>query len=219
MDSQHPPLQTIQDIKRMMERSSRFISLSGWSGICAGICAIMGAWAAHWRINNYQPMRGGRIEFTGQVDSLSAASVSLLRDLLMIAAVTFIAALISAFIFTYLRSRRNGVQIWDRTVQRLTWNTIVPMAVGGVVILRAMQWGYFELVAPGCLLFYGLALVNASKYTLGEIRYLGYGQLILGIINLWAVGYGLYFWAAGFGALHIVYGAMMWWKYERLDGQ
>jgi hypothetical protein len=89
------------------------------------------------------------------------------------------------------------------------------MVVGGLVLIRAMYWEYYQLIVPGCLIFYGLALVNASKYTLGEIRYLGYGQLILGLINLWVIGDGLYFWAAGFGVLHILYGAIMWWKYER----
>lgn len=216
MDSQHPPLQDIQDIKRMMERSSRFISLSGWSGISAGICALIGAWTANWRLSGHQHYRSsGEIDFPGGMDSLGYGEMSLLRDLVVIAAVTFIAAFISSFIFTYVRSKRQGVPIWDRTVQRLAWNTILPLAVGGFFCLRLMQLGYFELVAPGCLVFYGLALVNASKYTLGEIRYLGYCQLILGIINLWAVGYGLYFWAIGFGILHIGYGALMWWKYER----
>ena len=88
------------------------------------------------------------------------------------------------------------------------------MIVGGIFIYRMMDMGFYQLVAPACLLFYGLALVNASKYTLGEIRYLGYGQLLLGIWNLWSLGYGLYFWAAGFGVLHIIYGLLMWWKYE-----
>ena len=78
-----------------------------------------------------------------------------------------------------------------------------------------MYNGEFELVAPGCLIFYGLALVNGSKYTLGEIRYLGYGMLALGIMNLFYVAYGLYFWAMGFGILHIAYGITMWMKYER----
>lgn len=212
MDSQHQPLETLQDIKRMMERSSRFISLSGWSGISAGICALVGAWVAHLRLGGFivyhttRPHRGAYTE-----DS----SMDLFTDLVLIAIITFIAAFISAFFFTYIRSRRNGVPLWDRTVQRLAWNTILPMAVGGIMILRALEWGYYELVAPGCLIFYGLALVNASKYTLGEIRYLGYGQIILGILNLWIINEGLYFWAAGFGVLHIVYGAMMWWKYER----
>jgi hypothetical protein len=209
MDSQHPPLETLQDIKRIMERSSRFISLSGWSGISAGICALVGAWVAHSRIDRFLHPGSGRNYYH------SDSGLVLMYDLIQISAVTFIAAFVSAFIFTWSRSRRNGTPLWDFTVQRLAWNTILPMVVGGIVILRALSLGYYTLVAPGCLIFYGLALVNASKYTLGEIRYLGYGQLILGIINLWVVGSGLYFWAAGFGILHIIYGAIMWWKYER----
>lgn len=211
MDSQHQPLETLQDIKRMMERSSRFISLSGWSGVSAGICALIGAWIAHLRLGGLVSRRG-RI-YTETEWALS--SQGLFFDLALIAVITLIAAFISAFFFTYIRTRRNGVPMWDRTVQRLTWNTILPMAVGGIMLLRALQLGYFELVAPGCLIFYGLALVNASKYTLGEVRYLGYGQIFLGILNLWIINEGLYFWAAGFGVLHIVYGAVMWWKYER----
>jgi hypothetical protein len=209
MDSQHPPLETLQDIKRIMERSSRFISLSGWSGISAGVCALVGAWFAHNRIDRYLHHRQRSGYYEGN------DGVMLMYDLIQIAAITFTAAFISAFIFTWSRSRRNGTPLWDPTVQRLAWNTILPMVVGGIVLLRALSLGYYTLVAPGCLIFYGLALVNASKYTLGEIRYLGYGQLILGIINLWVVGSGLYFWAAGFGVLHILYGAIMWWKYER----
>ena len=226
MDSQHPPLETLQDIKRIMERSSRFISLSGWSGISAGICALAGAWAAQWRIKSYihtiYGTEGEGVAGRPRVYEIDAPS-SLMNDLIVIAVITFITAFVSAFVFTWARSRRNGTPLWDRTVQRLAWNTILPMVVGGIVLLRIMYLGYFELVAPGCLIFYGLALVNASKYTLGEIRYLGYGQLILGVINLWiggsrnlhAGGGGLYFWAAGFGVLHILYGAIMWWKYER----
>ena len=45
--NEQQPLEELQHIKRMMERSSRFISLSGLSGIAAGICAIAGAWFAN----------------------------------------------------------------------------------------------------------------------------------------------------------------------------
>src|SRR5687768_10235419 len=122
MDSQHPPLETLQDIKRMMERSSRFISLSGWSGISAGICALAGAWVAHGRIASYVQviygnggLRGRPREYDGN------SSIELTVDLLLIAAITFIAAFISAFLFTWARSRKNGTRMWDRTVQRLAW--------------------------------------------------------------------------------------------------
>jgi hypothetical protein len=202
----------------MMERSSRFISLSGWSGVSAGICALGGAYAAYQRLEAFHAAAGGYIEYGGRVTARSYDLLKLLKyDLVWIATITFAAAFISAFFFTWLRSRKNGTPIWDRTVQRLAWNTIVPMIAGALFLFRGMELDQYNLVAPGCLIFYGLALVNASKYTLGEIRYLGYGQLILGIINLWALSYGLYFWAAGFGVLHIVYGMVMWWKHERVS--
>ena len=203
MDSHQQSLADIQDIKRIMERSSRFISLSGWSGIAAGVCALGGAFTAMRLIEAYNNhiygIRLGLLEQT----------------LLLVAGVTFVAAFISAFIFTYIRSRREGVPVWGKSALRLLFNTAIPLAAGAFVVIRMLQLKEYGLLAPSCLIFYGLALVNGSKYTLGEVRYLGYFQVILGIINLWMPGNGLLFWALGFGILHIIYGMVMWWKYER----
>ena len=211
MISEQQPLEDLQHIKRMMERSSRFISLSGFSGIAAGVCALAGAWFANKKINCWVK---GDCTLGGLLDM---GGIKLLNDLLWIATLTFIGAFISAFFFTYLRSKKNNVPMWGTATIRLFWNTVIPITVGAIFLIRMMQLGEYELVAPGCLIFYGLALVNASKYTLGEIRYLGYGQLALGIMNLWNTGYGLYFWAMGFGVLHIIYGVWMWYKYERAN--
>ena len=209
MNDQNHHLDTLKDIKQMMERSSRFISLSGLSGIAAGVCALVGAWFA------YQKISFRHTEDYNLQAIIDTSGVELLNDLLWIATLTFIAAFISAFIFTFLRSKKNGIPMWGAATIRLFWNTAIPVAVGGIFILRMMHFGEYELVAPACLIFYGLALVNGSKYTLGEIRFLGYGMLALGIMNLWYVGYGLYFWAMGFGILHILYGVVMWYKHER----
>ena len=206
-------LQTLQHIKSMMERSSRFISLSGWSGISAGICALAGAWLAVTRMAAYKASYHSPDE--RGASTLPAVRNNLVMELLLIAIGVFIAAFVSAFIFTYIKSRRAGIAIWGSSAMRLLWNTALPMVAGGFVTLRMFQLGYFLLIAPCCLIFYGLALVNGSKYTLGEVRYMGYGQILLGICNLWVLHYGLIFWAAGFGLLHIFYGALMWWKYEK----
>jgi hypothetical protein len=141
--------------------------------------------------------------------------VNLNSTLLQIGIVTFLAACFFAFIFTYLRSKKTGTPLWGFTSRRLLVNGAIPMIVGGIFIYKMLELQFYELAPPACLLFYGLALINASKYTLGEVRYLGYGQLILGLLSCWATGYGLYFWAAGFGILHIVYGVVMLYKYER----
>lgn len=214
MGEQQQPLEDLQHIKQMMERSSRFISLSGLSGIAAGICALVGAWFANDVIVRNGGPSGYR-EFVARSFEVSSLQDFMGHSLFQIALYTFFAALFSAFLFTWLRSKKNNVPMWGYTSRRLLINVSVPMIAGGIYLFRQMQFGNYGLIAPGCLIFYGLALVNASKYTLGEVRYLGYCQILLGIINCWFVGYGLYFWAVGFGLLHIIYGCVMWYTYER----
>jgi hypothetical protein len=211
-------LQSLQDIRQMMEKSSRFISLSGWSGVSAGICALIAAWIAHGRIVDYRWTSGLTEGLSRGTYDARRSYTALEKELLLLAAGTFIVAGIVAFIFTWLRSRKTGVPVWGFTARRVMINVLIPMAAGGLVILRMMDIGYYGLIAPVSLIFYGLALINASKYTLPDIRYLGFAQLVLGCINLWLVGWGLYFWAIGFGVLHILYGFVMWWKNERKQG-
>lgn len=205
MDNTNQGLDALKDIKRIMERSSRFISLSGWSGISAGICALAGAWLASYRIKqfNNESMQGN-----GCIECLK-------YDLLLIATIVFLAAFISATFFTYFKSRKDGVPIWGTISKRLLWNTMLPLLVGAVFILRLIYLEYYDLIAASCLIFYGLALINGSKYTMGEIKYLGYSELILGFLCLFTYQTGFIFWVIGFGILHIVYGIAMWWVNER----
>jgi hypothetical protein len=230
MTEKETSLQALHDIRSMMERSSRFISLSGLSGIAAGCCALAGGfWASRFvyleergyisrmRIYN-QDERGWNAVDPGALRHFSNGSF--LGDILQsplfhIAIITFMGAFASSFFFTWLKSRKQGIPVWGTASKRLMWNVAIPLVAGGLFIYRMMELGNYGLVAPGCLVFYGLALLNASKYTLVEIRYLGLAQVVLGLINCWYIGYGLYFWMAGFGVLHILYGIYMWWKYER----
>jgi hypothetical protein len=215
MSEQQQPLDDLQHIKRMMERSSRFISLSGLSGISAGVCALTGAWFAYPYVFGYRDyIINNHVAF---VQALAHDYTTILNTwLFWIAAGTFFTALISAFFFTWIKSKREGIPIWGNTAKRLLINVSIPLLAGAVFLFKLIHYGTFGLIAPGCLIFYGLALINASKYTLDEVRYLGYLQIVLAVINLWFVRYGLFFWALGFGVLHIIYGAYMWWKYERV---
>lgn len=207
-------LETLKDIRRIMDRSSRFISLSGLSGISAGIFALAGAFIAWPYVYGRKDLyiADGTSFFSGQSAGLSAV---LNTWIFWIALATFLCAFVSAFFFTWLKSRKQGIPLWGKTAKRLMLQVAIPMAAGGLFLLKLAQFGTFGLIAPGCLIFYGLALINASRYTLDEIRYLGYTEVLLGLAGMWFVGYGLYFWAAGFGVFHIVYGAFMWWKYEK----
>ncbi len=214
MSTSNQPTNDLRHIKKMMERSSRFISLSGLSGISAGICALAGAWFAQNKLTSYNveqkifsSQHGGHYLLKPYLNSLT-------RDLLIIALLTFISAFVTSFLFTYLRSKKSRIPLWGKTTYRLLWNISIPLLIGGLFLLRCTQLGEYKLLSAGCLVFYGLALFSASNYTLGEVKYLAYGQMLLGCVSLWMIGYELFFWAAGFGVLHIIYGLLMWFKYE-----
>lgn len=214
-------LSAIKDIKKMMERSSRFIGLSGWSGIAAGICGLVGAWFAYRVIGRSRYAADNELVEKSRGysdDGFFSVQEIIGNRLFVIAALTFAAAFISAFIFTFIKSRKNNTPIWGNSAKRLLISISVPMIAGGVFLLKLINNGAYGLIAPGCLLFYGLALLNGSKYTVGEIRYLAYCEIILAIVSCWFIGWGLYFWAVGFGVLHIVYGAFMLNKYEGEEG-
>lgn len=199
-------LQTITDIRSMMERSSRFISLSGLSGIFAGIFAIVGAYVAYIKLNS----------LNGIYRLLdNSAFIDVAIYLLVDAFFVLVASLTVGVILTIRNSKKKGIKIWDATAKRLLINLLIPLIAGGLFCLVLLYHGLVGLVAPSSLLFYGLALINASKYTLNDIRYLGFCEIALGLIASLYMGYGLFFWAAGFGVLHIVYGAVMYYKYER----
>ncbi len=202
-------LQQLKDIRRMMERSSRFISLSGLSGIAAGTFALAGAWIGRSILKGYYGSYNSRGIFSG--DEFSGLKIKLIG----LAVAIFLAAFVSSFYFTWRRTKKQGLPIWDHTSKRLFLNTVIPLIAGAAFILGMLRYDEWRFVAPSCLIFYGLALVNASKYTLSDVRYLGFCEIILGFTNMFFIGYGLYFWAAGFGILHIIYGAIMWFKYER----
>ena len=92
---------------------------------------------------------------------------------------------------------------------------MIPFLTGGFFILFLIEKEILGLVAPLTLIFYGLACVNASKYTLRDVRYLGITIIIIGLLATEFSGYALEFWALGFGICHIVYGSMMYFKYDR----
>jgi hypothetical protein len=204
-------LNDLKDIRRIMERSSRFVSLSGLSGVAAGVCAIAGALVANRIFRNYYGTYNSR-GFTTW-DEFSQLKLKLI----LLAGVVFLLAFVSSYYLTWRKAKKAGVPVWDHTSRRLAWNMLVPLMAGGAFILGMLRYDVWIFVAPASLMFYGLALVNASKYTLSDIRYLGYCEIVLGTLNMFYTGYGLWFWAIGFGVLHIIYGVIMWNKYERYN--
>ena len=213
MDKRNEHLENLSEIRSLMERSSRFISLSGLSGVAAGIFALLGA-AAVYAYLEMVPFDHQELYYV-VAKSSSKWGMSYLQFFAFVAASVLILAVSSGIFFTTRKAKQKGQKIFDKSTMRLLINLLIPLIVGGVFCLTLIRYGSFGIVPPSTLVFYGLALVNGSKYTLDDIRYLGYLEIILGLIAMNYLGFGLEFWAIGFGVLHIVYGTIMYYKYER----
>lgn len=205
MNKETDYLKDIGEIKDIMNRSSRFISLSGLSGVMAGIYALVGACIAYEFF--YNP--GGEYPYQTYVRSGNNT-----LGIIVIAATILLLSVITGILLTTRKARKKGLKVWDLQAKRMLINLAIPLFTGGVLCLILLFRAQFEYIAALTLIFYGLSLVNASRYTLNEIRGLGIIQIILGLLAAVFIGYELWFWATGFGLFHIIYGIYMHQKYE-----
>jgi len=196
----------LASIRTMMERSAKFISLSGLSGVLSGIYALCGAAAAYYFI------LFPRSPFQYRVDTIEEPEI--IFPLVTIAAIVLVASIGTGLWFSRRKAARHGLKLWSTTSRKLLLDISIPLLSGGTFILIMLYTGHFGLAAPACLIFYGLALIQGSANTFDEIRYLGFSEILLGLVSAALPGYGLLFWATGFGILHIVYGAIMHNKYD-----
>ncbi len=200
-------LRDIQDIKQMMAQSSRFLSLSGLSGVLAGMYCLVGAWFA------YQTIYSNGLSF--ETYEQITIQPEVVYNLIGIAAIVVLLSLATCILLSYKKAVKSRESFWNATSKRLVINFAIPLFTGGFFILFLLEKELLMLIAPLMLIFYGLACVNASKYTLGDIRYLGISMIVLGLLSTWFLQYGLLFWSMGFGVCHILYGGIMYFKYER----
>lgn len=208
IESNQQHLKNLTEIRSLMERSSSFISLSGLSGISAGIMGLIAAYILHiklFRFMDYSksPMISAQMREEFILFGITVSAAVLL--------VTFLAAIF----FTARKAKKNGYPVWDGSAKRLVVNLFVPLITGGVFCLILIYQYYDWLVLPSMLVFYGLALLNAGKFTLSEIKWLGVSEIILGLVSMLFLNDAIYFWGAGFGMLNIIYGMVMYFKYEK----
>jgi hypothetical protein len=204
MDQKHQ--EDLSHIRSMMERSSRFISLSGLSGVFAGLSALIGG------LYVYQLFKINGLDYFDGEHKLY--SVDLVSELVIIALIILFFALTFGIFFTIRKSRKYNLPIWTTATKKMLVNLAIPLLVGGVFCLALLYHQIYVLIAPATLLFYGLALINAEKYTFSDIKYLGFCELALGCVSLFFFGYGLVFWIIGFGILHILYGLIVFKKHK-----
>ena len=185
-----------------MERSTKFISLSGLSGVMAGIYALIGAGIAY------------KLLYINHVELYPDKS-NAITQLFVLALIVLVLSIATCIWLTTRKAKRKGKSVWNQSSSLLIKSGGLPLLTGGCFVLLLFMQGHFGIIAPSCLVFYGLALVTASQYTYGDVKWLGLCQIGLGLLSILMPGYGLFFWAFGFGVLHILYGSVMYFKYDR----
>ena len=197
----------IASIRSMMERTVKFISLSGLSGVLAGVYALGGTAAAYYAV--HYPVS----PFRQRIYTIQTPEA--LLKLILIASAVLVASIATGLWLSNKKAKKHGLTLWNSASKQLVTNMLIPLVSGGIFILIILYTGHFGLAAPACLVFYGIALIQGSSNTVDEVRYLGFSEIILGLIAAMIPGYGLVFWGIGFGILHIVYGAIMHNKYDK----
>jgi hypothetical protein len=198
----------LASIRSIMEKSVKFISLSGLSGVLAGLYALTGAVIAYKMI--YYP-----IQPFGYFQVSLINHPSSIFKLELTALLVLVASLATGFLMSLRKARKLEVSLWNATSKQVLKDLLIPLASGGLFILMLLMHGYYILIAPSCLIFYGMALVQVSRSTYREVIYLGLTEIGLGILSAALPGYGLILWAIGFGIMHIIYGSVMYFRYEQ----
>jgi hypothetical protein len=208
MDNKQEQLNNLSEIRSLMERSSSFISLSGLSGVSAGIIGLVTSIILYFKI---VPFLDNSKDVYLTADRRSELIVFCIALSVAVLLVTFLAVIF----FTSRKAKKKNLPVWDSSAKRLLVNLFIPLIAGGLFCL-ILIYHYFDwLVIPSMLIFYGLALINAGKYTLGELRWLGIFEVILGLLAAFFLGSSVLFWGIGFGVMNIIYGAAMYFKYDR----
>jgi hypothetical protein len=212
MNKQQAQLEELKEIRSLMEQSSRFLALSGIAGVIVGAIAIAGIIVAYVHLglfNNIQPYYEAinvNIDKGNKQNALFLLTVSL---------VVLVSSLMIGVVFTARKARKQKMAAWDATAKRMFINMAIPLLAGGIYAIILCYHGNISLIAPSMLIFYGMALLNASRYTINDIRYLGIIEISIGLLASVYVEYGLLLWGLGFGIFHIIYGLSIYIKYER----
>jgi hypothetical protein len=197
----------LASIRSLMERSSRFLSLSGLSGVISGIYALIGAFIGYRLV----------IEKYGSL-TISDSYLDnplIYHQLLLIAGIILLLSILTCLILSIREAKKKGENYWNPVSKRLIISMATPLFTGALFIIILLLKAEYNLIASSCLIFYGLSLISASQFTFSDVKWLGFCQITLGLLAALIPESGLWFWVLGFGFLHIIYGAFMHFKYNR----
>jgi hypothetical protein len=193
-------IKDIAEMRSIMERSTKFLSLSGVAVVLIGVYALVAVYIAY-QVIGYDPRE--------------ATSPDMINKLLGFGAIVMAVSVITVIFLSRQKAIRRNEKFWNPTFRRLLVHALTPLLTGGILILIFIAKDLPAFIIPLSLVFYGLMLYTAGKFTFPEFQAIGLVEIALGLFSAYYTPYSLGSWAIGFGLVHIGLGLYLYFRYER----
>ena len=175
-------MDNLRFIRETMERASSFTAVPGWGQIVIGATALVSAWVA-------------------------AQQPTARLWLMTWAAEAFLSFLIAGWAMRQ-KARAADVSLLSQPGRKLAVNFSPPIFVGALLTIALYRIGAVSLLPGMWLLLYGAGVVTGGAFSVKAVPVMGVCFMTLGAVALFSSpGWGNAFMAAGFGGLHIIFGA------------
>ncbi len=189
-----------------MQQNSTSFSSSGWSGILLGIYGLLAVYMVYTMTNSY----GDGFE------GFAALPIVLLEiGIIVLTVITILISLITLRIRAKRRSKKNNRKLWSPFSKKLRFHTLIPLLFFIIVLVIIANKGYYSSITPLLLFLYGIFLLNLSRFSSGNLKYLSIAEIILAVVAYFIYDKEILFLGLGFGIFHIFYGLFTFGKNKK----
>ena len=142
-------IESVNEIKELMERSSKFVSLSGMTAVLAGVYALAGAYVAGQLLRSEDNREG----------------------LIMVASLVLIVSVVTACILSWYKAKKMRQKLFSKLTCRIAWNFSLPLLTGGLFCIALLLREHYGLVSSVMLLSSIISFFHTVNKTTFHIKY------------------------------------------------
>ncbi|MBW8874989.1 MAG: hypothetical protein JF614_08495 [Acidobacteria bacterium] len=181
-------IDNLRFIRETMEGAAYFTAVSGLGEMAVGATALGAAYLA-----------ARQASFPGWLATWLGEA--LLAFLITVGAVVW-------------KARRAEVSLFSAPGRRFVLGLLPPLFAGALLTAVLLVSGMVALLPGVWLLLYGTGVVTGGAFSVRTVPVMGLGFMALGAVALVAPpSWGGALMAAGFGGLHLIFGAFIAWRH------
>jgi hypothetical protein len=181
-------IEDLRFIRETMENAASFTAVPGWGGVAMGATALVAAGVA-----------------------ARQTSVAVWAAVWGVAAMCALAIGGLAILW---KARRAQTPLLARPVRKFVLSLSPPILAGAILSVVLYRAGLFSLLPGVWLLLYGAGVVTGGAFSVKVVPVMGLCFMLAGILALFCpLSWGNWILAAGFGGLHVIFGAIIARRY------